>query len=356
MKNAEISIIQRGILYSVGLAFFVLVVVFTLWNWEIEGISLGMIWAKTNKPLFLLAIFLISLAVPCVSLRWRALFAPQDKKRLSPFFMTGVLCVAFVFNFVLPGPVGEGISAWILHKKDDVSFGDALAGLGLSRVIGLATACLIAGLVYILAPFAIPDKWVLALEVATGLLSMAAISLLAVVIFPQVPKKVLKIMQGWLIFQWEWQQRLFGLADTFLDALLNTASRGWKAYAESSFWAMFGHCMVALGIYCGVIAMGKDAEWSAVLFTYAGSIAGSIAMFLLPGSSIGWDILFAETLSITANLELPVAIAVTAIVRLQQVLVALFGVLMVLLVAKDLVLDALRVNMKGQESEKSHDF
>ena len=83
--------------------------------------------------------------------------------------------------------------------------------------------------------------------------------------------------------------------------------------------------MVAAGIYTATTSMGVDIAWSAVLFTYAASIAGSVAMFLLPGSSLGWDLLFMSTLAITGNIPAAVAAAVTAVVRIQQLLVAIAG-------------------------------
>ena len=43
--------------------------------------------------------------------------------------------MAFVFNFVLPGPVGEGVAAWALHKRTKVSVGINYLGLGLSRLL-----------------------------------------------------------------------------------------------------------------------------------------------------------------------------------------------------------------------------
>ena len=83
--------------------------------------------------------------------------------------------------------------------------------------------------------------------------------------------------------------------------------------------------MVALGIYVATIAIGIKASWSAILFTYAASIAASIVMFLLPGSSVGWDLLFATTLAATTKMHLLEAGAITAIIQIQQLLVALLG-------------------------------
>ena len=71
------------------------------------------------------------------------------------------------------------------------------------------------------------------------------------------------------------------------------------------------------------------------MFTYTASIAGSVAMFMFPGSSVGWDALFATTLSVTADLPITVATAVTVVIRLQQMIVALIGVLMVWTYAKE---------------------
>ena len=345
------SLIRRGFKTVLVVVSVIAVLIWYLWDWEFQGLSIATIWEQTDRTLFVLSIVLISTALPCVAMRWRALFPAEEKSRLNPIDMTGLLCVAFVFNFVLPGPVGEGVAAWALHKRAKVSVGNSLAGLGLSRIIGLGSACSIAGIVYWLAPFTIEPKWGNVLIATSVILGFLAVGMIALVLFPLIPRGIVGVVRKWSIFQWGLLQRLFNLLDDLLDALIDTAGRGWSSYLESMGWALSGHALVSSGIYLAIVSMGMTAEWSAVMFTYSASIAGSVAMFLFPGSSIGWDILFATTLSITANLPETVVIAVTAVVRIQQFLVAIVGGALILVQSKDIWEEALAFGQtRGQEN------
>ena len=73
--------------------------------------------------------------------------------------MTGILSVAFVCNLALPGPVGEVVSASMVHKKYDISMPMSFSTLILSRIIGLSSACAISGFVFLIAPFDISQEW-----------------------------------------------------------------------------------------------------------------------------------------------------------------------------------------------------
>ena len=125
-----------------------------------------------------------------------------------------------------------------------------------------------------------------------------------------------------------------------------SAAHALRAYAESAGWALAGHVMVATGIHLAAGAIGAEASWAAVLFTYAASIAASVAMFMLPGSAAGWDVLFATTLSVSADMTLLEAGAVTAVVRIQQLLVTLVGLGVVWWMARDLL------DLGGEEKEE----
>lgn len=339
-KSPE-NLVQRAIITVTLILASMVLLLWMAWEWDFQGQSLSGIWSRTDRPLFLASIGLISTALPFVSLRWAALFPPEEKSRLSILTMTNLLCIAFIGNLFLPGPVGEGVAAWVLHRKCNVSVGNSLAGLGLSRVLGLGSACTIAGLVYWIAPFTIEPKWGQILVTTSILLGCVALGLIGLVFFPKLPHRLLLSIRQWSWLQWTPIQRLFGLADEILTSLIDTTGRGWKAYTECILWAMTGHAFVASGIYLAVISMGMTADWSAVLFVYSASIAGSVAMFLFPGSAVAWDILFATTLSMTASLPMTVSVAVAVVVRIQQMLVAAAGAALSIVQSKELLAEAL---------------
>lgn len=321
--------LQKALRYFFLLAFFFIIGISWIWDKEFQGYSLQKIWNTTDHLLFFASVIFISLAMPFVALRWRALFPPESKEDTSPMYLTGILCAAFVFNLALPGPVGEALCAWLASTKSSVSFSEALAALGFSRIIGLASACLIAGVVYWIAPFAIPEEWSFALSLSASLLFFGALALLFLASYPAVPHSIFTKLKSNRFLSASFLQKTIDGILSFLDALLQTTKRGKKAYVESLLWSLLGHGMVGLGIYWATQSMGMTAPWSAVLFTYSASIAGSVVMFVFPGSALGWDALFASTLALTAKLPTPIAIAVTAVIRLQQILVALWGIIVI---------------------------
>jgi len=122
-----------------------------------------------------------------------------------------------------------------------------------------------------------------------------------------------------------------------LEALIETASLGWIHYFESIFWAFMGHLMVASGIYVAAGSIGIALSWTAIAFTYAASIAASVAMFMLPGSTVAWDILFTTTLSVAGDIPVIEAGMITLVVRVQQLIVVLFGLLVLWWLSSDIL-------------------
>jgi hypothetical protein len=134
-----------------------------------------------------------------------------------------------------------------------------------------------------------------------------------------------------------WLKKPIALGKQLLGALIETASLGKRAYTESIFWAFMGHLMVASGIYVAAGSIGIELSWTAIAFTYAASIAASVAMFMLPGSTIAWDLLFTTTLSLAGGISLVEAGLITLVVRVQQLIVVLLGLVMLLWLSTDLL-------------------
>ena len=108
-------------------------------------------------------------------------------------------------------------------------------------------------------------------------------------------------------------------------------------YLEAFFWSVLGHAMVALGIFYTVEALGYSVSWTAIFFTYSASIIFSLVMFMFPGSTVGFDILFSGILHITGNLPLEVAVLVASVVRFHQSLIAVIGGALMLFSSKQLI-------------------
>ena len=60
-------------------------------------------------------------------------------------------------------------------------------------------------------------------------------------------------------------------------------------------------------------------------------------MFMLPASGLAWDALFAGCLKVTGAISLKSALAITLVVRFQQMIVAAFGLLIVWIMAREML-------------------
>lgn len=323
--------LRKGQFIVICFIAVLVITVFAFWNLKIDAKSFSDIWQTTNPVLLSVALLLISMSLPFVALRWRALYPKQIKEKANPFFLTGVLSAAFVLNVALPGPVGEFLCAGMVKQRYKMPFTTGLATLIVSRVIGLGSAAAIAGIMFFLFPFSIQSEWKSALWVVTIILGLGGVGLYSMVIWPHLFQQLLQFFAKRLP-SYKLITKLFAVANEVLLALSDTANRGKKAYIESIFWANCGHLMVGSGIYVAALAIDlQQVDWSAITFTYALSIAASVVMFMLPGSALAWDVLFATTLKETANIALNEAITITLVIRFQQLLVAMIGVAMILL-------------------------
>ena len=342
LRKAVWSLFAFSIAITLGVYFF----------W---GDSVDELLANMEPSQFGWALFLLSLGLPTVAFRWRSLLAPEEKKRVNPVFMTSLLMISHLFNISLPGPAGEGLSGWVLHKKYDVDFGNALSALLVSRILGLVSAFLIACSMFAVAPFVVSPEYVdklVYVSIFLGILGAAASS---ITLFPAYPKRLLQRIRTLKLLQQDFIQRLFDFADKLLESFIATAKRGLPAYLEAFFWCVVGHSMVALGVYYTVLALGYSVSWTAVFFTYSASIIFSLVMFMFPGSTVGFDVLFSGILHVTGNLPLEIAVLVASVVRFHQSLIAILGGALMLFSSKELVEEAMTfARTQWQSSDSGH--
>lgn len=286
------------------------------------------LWSRA-EPLGLVgAIALISLSQPCVAMRWRSLL-PRDARRPGPLFLTGVLCVGLVFNYALPGPVGELVSAVMVRRRSSIPAAEALAALAVSRMIGLGSACAVAGVLWLVAPVETPEGWEAVFTAAAWFLLAGAVGLGLVAALPQVPRAMFGALVRPLAARPGRIGALAGRADAaatqLLDAVTATLRRGPLAYVEATLWACGGHLAVATGLTLAAWSIGAEPLWSGVVFTYAAATAGALALFLFPGSHVGWDLSFAALLTLSAGMTATDATAITVVARVQQSVIVLLG-------------------------------
>ena len=339
-------------------SLFVFSVAITLGVYLFWGDSDDDLLAQMEPSKFGWALVLLSAGLPTVAMRWRSLLAPDEKNRAKPAFMTAVLMIGHLLNTTIPGPAGEAISGWVIHKKYDVDFGNALSALLVSRILGLVSAFLIACTMFAFAPFVVDPEDLDKLIYVSIFLGILGILASSITLFPTYPKRFLERIRTLGILRHHFIQRLFDFTDQLLNSFIATAKRGPAAYLEAFFYSVAGHLMVALGIFYTVQALGYSVGWTAVFFTYSSSIIFSLVMFMFPGSTVGFDVLFSGILHVTGNLPLKVAILVASVVRFHQSLIAVIGGALMLLSSKQLVEEAMifaRTQWKPHDSDQGDD-
>lgn len=330
------SILQRS-LWSL-LALTVAIALGVLFFW---GESVDELLVQIEPSRFLWALILLSLGLPTVAMRWRALLAADEQRRARPLFMTALLMVGHLLNVAAPGPIGEVAASWVVHKRYNVDFGNSLSALLVSRVLGLVSAFVIACGAFLVAPFEVAPEYIDKMWAVGSLLLILGLAVSTVVLFPHYPKNILRVLRTKAIFQRGFVQKLFDGVDKLLDSFLATAKRGLSAYAIAFAWCLAGHGLVAYGIYETVIALGYTVGVSSVFATYSGSIIFSLVMFLFPGSTFGFDVLFSGILHATSGLPLEVAVLVAAVIRFHQSLIAVIGGALMFFSSHSLIEEAL---------------
>ena len=328
LRRSLWSLLALTVAIAIGVAFF----------W---GESVNELLAQMEPSRFAWALIFLSLGLPTVAMRWRALLAVDEQRRARPLFMTALLMVGHLLNVAAPGPIGEVVARWVVHKRYDVDFGNAVSALLVSRVLGLVSAFVIACGAFLVAPFEVAPEYIDKMWAVGSLLLVLGLSVSMVVLFPNYPKRMLASLRTITVFQRSFIQRLFDGVDKLLDSFLATAKRGLSAYATAFAWCLAGHGLVAYGIYETVIALGYTVGVSSVFATYSGSIIFSLVMFLFPGSTFGFDVLFSGILHATSGLPLKVAALVAAVIRFHQSLIAVLGGALMFFSSQSLIEEAL---------------
>lgn len=294
-----------------------------------EGeVALREIVARAQPAPLAGALLLMIAAFFCMGLRWRALMPPGT--RAHPLGLMSMVCAGLLLNFAVPGPVGEVAAAWFAHKRYRITMATSLASGIAARLLGLASAAGLALIAWLLTDLPVAPEWQRLVGVAATLMGIGGAALIVMAARPR----------WWRPLTSRWLQRLAGpgrvgalirRADQGIgavaDALAETALRGPAAYARALGWSLMGHGCVTAGIATAAASFGSAVDPAGLLFTYATTTAGAVALFALPGSQIGWDAMFFALLVGTAGVAPPNALAIATVVRLGQIIVMGLGAL-----------------------------
>ncbi len=280
------------------------------------------------RPLpLLLSIAIMSVAVVFLALRWRVL-VPGDTELPLPG-MTGLICAGMLMNVALPGPVGELGAAMLLKRRYGVPTTTGLAAAIHARFLGLATAGGLALLVWSLADLPVPDA---AEDLVGAVIVLVAVLALLLGVLSAWPRLLARVSQqtagrlGALPGLPGRMARQLDVAVTRIAESLGQVGRQpLRVWAQALGWSLASHLSVSTGIWVATVGLGMTAHPGGILMTYCAATAGIVALYALPGVMAGWDALFCAFFAVTTGVGLTDALAITALVRGQQLLLLLLG-------------------------------
>ncbi len=294
------------------------------------------LWARTRLLPLLLALLIMSLGLCFMGLRWRSLVPGGEG--LPLIGMTGAVASGLLLNYALPGPVGELAAPMLIQRRYGFPAETTLAAGIHARFVGLATAGLFAGFAWALGDLPVPDQYralvrIAAVAIVAGALALGILSSRPVLLRALSEHSVGRLAGEGML------RGFFGKLNAAIlrvaDSLGMVGRIGFRRYGMAVLWSVCGHVAVATGIWFGAGGMGMDPSPFGVVFTYCAATAAVVALFALPGGQLGWDALFCAFFTVTTGVELPDAIAVTVLVRVQQIILLLLGALSLALLSTD---------------------
>lgn len=295
-------------------------------NTDMGSAAIHDIWERLSLLRVILAFSLMTVGLGFLALRWRALM-PGDVRHVEIGTLTVFLMIASLLNYALPGPVGEFAAAAMVSRRFKMPAETALAAGIHGRFVGLGVAGGAALLLLAIFPMPVPEQYFTWIALATVAIGVGVISLAVMSARPEFLRKFSAMTIGKISF--------LGFLDQsvarFCDALGSIGRLGLPAYGRAGLWALCGHSCVIGGILVAAHGLGAQPHIAGMAFTYAIATAGAIVLYAFPGSQVGWDGMFCSLLVATTGMVLPDALALTLVVRVQQLLVVALGALALVL-------------------------
>lgn len=263
----------------------------------------------------------VALGFGFMAVSWRALLPPGS--RASVPGLTAMLLAGLLLTYAVPGPVAELGASWFVHRRYRVSLADAVASAAASRVVGLATAALLALLSWAVFDLPVSERYRVAVAASALLVGLGGALLAALAAAPLVWQRLASRVLGAL----HRLRALRGPAErveravvSLTEALARVVARGRAPYARALGADTLAHAAMVAGIASVGAALGVPLDPGGLLFAYALSIAGGVVLTALPGSQITRDAAFVTLLVGACGVSAAEGVAVAAVVRLLQVL------------------------------------
>lgn len=321
-------VIPRGILLGAGWLLVFVLLSAALLHGMVDLEQLEILWRDARLAPLLGGFVLLFGGLIFMGLRWRALM--PNPGQVGRAGIVGICASGQLLNMALPGPVGELIAAALVQRRYGVEAPVALASSIHARFVGVTSAALITLLIWLTAPMPVPET---ARPFMWGAVVMVALwggSLGAIAIWPGLLLEPARWVQGWLTpYRGRRWVALFDrgveLGVRFGEALSDLGrGLGWP-HLVAAGWNLLGVVSISAGAWTASWALGYPGHPAGFVFSQCAVTAGAVVMFAMPGMQVGWDAAFATLLVTTVGLPLEHALAITVMVRLQQLVVVSLG-------------------------------
>jgi len=320
------SALRSGVIWVLAFAFVIGLAASAVARSDLGAAHATDLWSRARPGHLLAATAIMSLAFLFMSLRWRALLPPE--RRPPVIGLTAIILAGLLLNYALPGPMGELGAAWFVSRRYGVPVAEALTSGVTARVIGLATAALLGAFFWWLAPLDLPPGTSEAVAIAALLIGSGGVALLALTLRPDLWIRLADTLARAI----SPHTRLGGLVHKAQGAVTSLATaahmvlhQGRHKLLLAAMWSTLGHLTVTLGIATAILGLDQTVAWLGLIFTYTTTTAGAVVLFAFPGSQLGWDAMFATLLTTAAGVPQADAIAISLLVRMQQLTYMLVG-------------------------------
>lgn len=310
---------KKGIVLGLVMILIVIATVFTIQSLEV--VSFDDIIQQTNMWLLLASLIPMTFTWWFMALRWQSLL--QTKPPSSE--LSALICAGLLLNYAAPGPVGEFGTAWFAKQRYKIAFTDALAAVVIARLVGLLSASALGGVVWALNTLPIQEEHLVFINGLSIVTLLMGFGLLVVTLFPNLCMQMVEKTIPVKLHQIQLVQKFHLALNRLTKSITMVTQLGGKAFVQTVLWSVCAHLCVIASIIVIALAIGAPFSMGGIFFTYAITTAGSVLLFLLPGSYVGWDALFFGLLVGSAAIPTKYAILIVAVVRIQQLFFMIVG-------------------------------
>lgn len=303
-----------------------------------EGRStLAQLGADADVLGVVVAILVVSAANWCVGLRWQTML--RVASRPSTTMLTAFSVLGSLFNFVLPGPVGELVAAGLVQHRYGIPTPVALLASVQARLLGPLSAGVIALGAWLLFEIQIdPERAYLptvAVGAVLGMTVLLGMSTAAPATGLRVGTACLELVARLPRLSGP-SLRLSRVLEEQVGRMIeHRPTRG--QFVRAFFVSVLGQLIAAFGIWLAAVALGLDASLPAIVFVANACTILGVVIYLMPGALVAWDLMFVGMLIGSAGLDMPQAAGLLAAVRLQFVFMLVIGGLLIPWVGRDLL-------------------